>query len=287
MNRLWPALVLSGIIFLGGCGREPVDLPNEITTEVDGAEMVLVPKGEFLIGSLEGEGEERPEKKVWLPSFYIDKYAVTNAQYAEFLKYIDTYGDAQVRCPFAPEIVDYTPRYWDDDTLNASDHPVVGVDYYCAWAYARWAKKRLLTEFEWEKAARGTDGRKYPWGNEEPDADGNWRANYARESEGKQGDASDGYARTAPVKAFPEGASPYGAIQMAGNVYEWTDTFFDPTYYARMPYKDPKGPPNSEYRTVRGGSWKWRAFHIRCSKRRKLQHRDRKSDLGFRLAKDP
>ena len=89
------------------------------------------------------------------------------------------------------------------------------------------------------------------------------------------------------MDAYPEGVSPYGAYNMSGNVYEWTSTFYDPEYYASMPYKNPKGPLNGEYKTVRGGSWKWREFHIRCAKRRKLQLRDRKSELGLRLAKDP
>ena len=310
MNRfaMTTSIVLTALLTLPGCARfsrppetiqvlepaaAPNGLPRLIRTGPDDGEMVLIPAGYTVVGSYdEGEGPERPATRIWLPAFYIDKYEVTNAQYAKFLEYIDTHGDAAVRCRNAPEIVEYTPRYWDDENLSAPNLPVVGVDWYCAYAFARWAGKRLPTEFEWEKAARGpcdenADPKqtlRYPWGNEEPDADGEHRANYSKNGHKKPGADLDGYARTAPVDAFPNGVSPYGVYNLSGNANEWTDTFWDPVYYANMPKRNPRGPTNGEYRTVRGGSWKWRAFHIRSARRRKLQHKDRKSDLGFRLA---
>jgi formylglycine-generating enzyme required for sulfatase activity len=151
-------------------------------------EMILVPGGEFLYG---------PEnKKVYLPDFYISKYCVSVAEYARFLK-----------------ATGYNPPVDWEKQLEYPKHPVVNVSWYDANAFCEWVGGRLPTEEEWEKAARGTDGRIYPWGNIPPTPD---KAHYNR--------SWKGYQTLADVDAYPEGDSPYGVRQMAGNVWEWTST---------------------------------------------------------------
>ena len=139
------------------------------------------------------------------------------------------------------------PRYWEDDRFNGEDSPVVGVSWYEAEAFANWQSNesgmelRLPTEAEWEKAARGTDGRIFPWGND-------WdptRVNYCDsncDQSWKDAAGDDGYAFTAPVGSYPDGVSPYGALDMAGNVWEWTADRYDDGYYADGPDRNPTGP---------------------------------------------
>jgi formylglycine-generating enzyme required for sulfatase activity len=236
----------------------------------DGTEMILIPAGDFLMGCPEGEGEphERPQHIVYLDAFYIDKYEVTNAQYQRF---IDETGHR-------------APAYWNDNRFNAANYPVVGVSWFDAEAYCKWANKRLPTEAEWEKAARGTDGRKYPWGNEAPDAGGIWRANYA--PEGNR--AADGFEYTAPVGSFPGGASPYGVMDMAGNVLEWVTDWYSRDYYSISPKSNPKGPSSGRYRVHRGGSWDNIEINLRTVNRIRagIYPVNRFNFLGFRCAKD-
>jgi len=190
-------------------------------------EMVLIPAGEFLMGSDEFD-DEKPVHKVYLDDFYIDKYEVTNAQYKKFM---DATGHKK-------------PRYWDNPNYNAPDKPVVGVSWEDAAAYARWAGKRLPTEAEWEKAARGgLVGKRFVWGDEWPPPSG----------AGNFDIGDDGYEYTAPVGKFkPNG---YGLYDMAGNVWEWCGDWYDRDYYANSPGRNPKGPSSGEYRVLRGGSW--------------------------------
>jgi formylglycine-generating enzyme required for sulfatase activity len=133
-------------------------------------------------------------------------------------------------------------KYWGQD-----NHPIVFMIYDDAIAYCNWAGVQLPTEAQWEKAARGTDGRIYPWGNEAPDAGGRYRANYYPKE--------DGYDDTAPVGSFPLDASPYGVMDMAGNVQEWCADWYDENYYASAPNQNPQGPSSGTYRLLRGGSW--------------------------------
>lgn len=178
----------------------------------DEAEMLWIPGGDFVQGLADGGSE-----KIFLKAFRIDKYEVTHAQYARFMQ----------------ETNHPQPAYWDDPAYNQADLPVVGVRWEDAGAYARWAGKRLPSEAEWIKAAGGEDGRSYPWGN-------NWEADRCN-SVGSQ----DGFEGPAPVGKFPLGASPYGVMDMAGNVWEWV---------AQEPSKGASS-DSGNVRIGKGGSW--------------------------------
>jgi len=235
--------------------------------------MVYVPAGEFTMGSDEGDSDEKPVHTVYLDAFYIDKTEVTNAQYQKCVEA----GACQ-----APTICDWgEPTYGD---ASKADHPVVCVSWDGAKAYCEWAGKRLPTEAEWEKAARGTDGRVYPWGNT---FDGS-RLNFCDrncESDWKDSDADDGYAQTALVGSYPQGASPYGALDMAGNVGEWVADWYDSGYYSQSPARNPPGPDSGESRVLRGGSWSGAPLYVRCAIRFWINPDLRYSNLGFRCAR--
>ena len=188
----------------------------------DGAEMVYVPSGEFLMGDDDEYDNERRTET--LAGFWIYKCDVTVAQY---LKFCEKTGKAH------PE----TPHWgWKDD------HPVVNVSWFDAKDYCDWAGVALPTEAQWEKAARGTDGRKYPWGNE-------WDASNAWCSVGHERES------TAPVGSFPAGASPYGCLDMAGNVWQWCADWYDPTSPKSALATNPNRPGPGQRRVLRGGSW--------------------------------
>lgn len=196
--------------------------PNfDVVKLTDGREMVRVPAGEFLRGSEEGEADERPQKKIYVDEFLIDRYEVSNAQYA--------------KCVAAKVCRKPTPQ----QGFDAPDQPVYGLSWDMANTYCRWAGLRLPTEAEWEKAARGTDGRKYPWGNEFPSSE---LATFSTKA-------------TSDVNSHPAGVSPYGAYNMAGNVAEWVMDWYSPTYYASAPLKNPSGPAKGEKKILRGGSY--------------------------------
>ena len=190
--------------------------------------------------------DEQPLHTVTLDAYYIDKYEVTNARY----KACVAAGGCTV-----PGSVDSSKRSPYYGTSTYADYPVLNVDWFQANAFCAWAGKRLPTEAEWEKAARGSsDTRKYPWGDE---FDGN-RLNFCDincESDWKDEAYNDGYADTAPVGSYPSGASPYGVMDMAGNVDEWVQDWYDSSYYSVSPSNNPQGPETGTYRVLRGGSW--------------------------------
>ncbi|NKB70270.1 MAG: SUMF1/EgtB/PvdO family nonheme iron enzyme [Candidatus Latescibacteria bacterium] len=201
-----------------------------------GVSMVLIPAGEFPMGAAEGAADQQPVHPVELKAFYIDKYEVTNAQYREYMR------DTGYHPPFI---------WREGDDYNAPEQPVMDINWFEMQQYCNWAGKRLPAEAEWEKAARGTDGRRNPWGDEEPNANGEYRANY---NDAGDRDA-DGFTFSAPVGSYPQGVSPYGVHDMVGNAKEWVGDWYDKDYYTTSPRQDPTGPEIGQLKVIRGGSW--------------------------------
>ncbi len=264
---------------------------DEILWLKDSSVMIRIPAGELWMGSAEGEGasDERPQHKVYLSEYYIDKYEVTNEQFERFVKATGYQTDAErlgsgyVDDKGSSKLIDKKGVSWRTYYGYATrNHPVVLVSWNDAKAYCDWAGKRLPTEAEWEKAARGTDARKYPWGNSEPDGS---RCNYAdKNTDFFWRDANDGYAQTAPVGTYPAGASPYGCMDMAGNVWEWCNDWRDGDYCSTSPSNNPEGPSSGSFRVLRGGSWALDARFLRCARRAGGVPSLRTYFLGFRCS---
>ena len=232
-----------------------------LDTPINVEEMILIPAGEVRLGTDNKThltfGTEADTRTVFVAAFYIDKYEVTNKQYAKFLS----------------ETGHRKPKFWDDPRLNAPDQPVVGVNWEDAEAYAAWTGKRLPTASEWEKAARGTDGRLYPWGDDYDPARGNF------DDGGGMDGSTDGYAMTpAPVGNFIEGISPYGLHDMAGNVWEWVTE----------QHSEHSETINGKTYAIRGGSWTNGAGDTRTTIAYiyPAQCSDHSSSVGFRCAKN-
>jgi len=249
-------------------------------------DFVYVPAGAFKMGDNFGDGEarERPVHTVYIDAFYIGKYEVTNADWRKF-RDDPGYEDPKFWPGNRPVPKDQIP-YWNQaqnhggGTLGSDPYPVLGVNWdsavaYCNWLSAKTGKKyRLPTEAEWEKAARGTDQRRYPWGN---DIDHD-KATYVKGS---------GFVTATPVGQHRT-TSPYGAFDMAGNVMEWCQDWYSRDYYSVSPARNPKGPETGAYRVLRGGTFFEDAFDLRSYRRSaawpSLQsHRM----IGFRPVREP
>jgi len=258
--------------------RTELGIGSTKVCEKDGMTMVYVPAGEFLIGSKESDSEaysdEKPQRSVYLDAYWIDQTPVTNAMYVKFLSDWGNReeGDKEWLGTLFSEISE-TNDGWKIDKRFV-DHPVVGVTWYGARAYSQWAGKRLPTEAEWEKAARGMDGRTYPWG----EGIGINLANFYDSKE---------FSSTSPVGHFPNGISPYGALDMAGNVWEWVGDWFDSDYYKKSPDKNPQGPSSGESRVTRGGSWNNNERYTRSADRSRYSPDYTSGNLGFRCALSP
>jgi formylglycine-generating enzyme required for sulfatase activity len=241
--------------------------PASVRTVNDGhGDYVYVPAGTFRMGDHLGEGlaRERPAHIVDLDAFYIARLEVTNKDWRQF-RDDPGYDDPKFWPGGRVMPRDQVP-YWTQannqggGTPGSDDYPVIGVNWdaataYCAWLSAKTGKRyRLPTEAEWEKAARGADGRRYPFG----DSIDRSRANYV---------GAQAFDTVMPVGSFPAGVSPYGALDMAGNALEWTQDWYDRDYYAVSPRKNPKGPATGAYRVVRGGSFFVEAFELRTTAR--------------------
>jgi formylglycine-generating enzyme required for sulfatase activity len=287
--------VVVGVVF-GGAGCKSQSLGDVWTRPADDMVMVYVPEGEFVMGSDDDDledalevckeylgdhfvetpcrpgffVEEQPAHTVSLDGFWIDRTEVTNAQYRQCVEA----GVCQPPATCIDERV-VEPSYGEP---SKADDPVVCVDWDDAQAYCVWAGARLPTEAEWEYAARGPDGRLYPWGNKFDCAGGNLLD--------RATGCDDGYKWTAPVGSFPDGASWCGAQHLAGNVAEWVADWYTHDYYARSPSQNPTGPPSGERRIMRGGSWETFPTVARCAYRESHDPARSYYDWGFRCAKD-
>lgn len=223
--------------------------------------MALIPEGEFTMGSEAGFPDEMPVHPVWVDAFYLDLLEVTNGQYLDCVE--AGACDPPRRedcCTESPGTYVKWPEYFGNPEFDA--HPVIFITWFDAYDFCTWRGARLATEAEWEKASRGTDARTYPWGNEEPTPD---LLNFLW----PEGDFESQRPRysTAPVGSYPLGASPYGVLDLAGNVYEWLWDRYEARYYERTPYDNPTGPQHGDYRLTRGGSFWNQAFRNRSANR--------------------
>ncbi len=257
-------------------------------SESDGATLVHVPGGTFTMGYSRGERDERPERRVFVSAFWIDQTEVTAARFSRFAEAVGYRSTAekegwawvwdaslkQGKGGWRQErgATWRNPGGRGSDWGKMPEQPVSQVSWHDAVAYCRWAGRRLPTEAEWERAARGEDGRKYPWGN----ARDPMRANLK--------DGEDGFPEVAPVGRFPQGASPFGALDMAGNVWEWVADWYGARAYEKMAERDPRGPASGKTRVVRGASWgspiDWAGTYNRYH--RLPDYRNNK--IGFRCA---
>lgn len=234
--------------------------------EKDPVDMVVIPAGPFIRGSAPGEGrlDEQPRRKIYLDSFAIDQYEVTNARYGEFLQ--ETLHKAPLNV------------YGDHSLMKeegVGDLPVVQVTWHDAVDYCFWAGKRLPTEAEWEKAARGKEPRRFPWGDAAADAQ---KANFEKDWMEKQ--------TLLPVTSLPDGQSPYGLFHMSGNVREWVQDWYDAEYYSQAPEKNPKGPETGILKVIRGGSWRSFEADLGTASRGKGGFALKTHGIGFRCARD-
>jgi formylglycine-generating enzyme required for sulfatase activity len=236
-------------------------LPAEIT-DAKGVQMILIPAGEFTMGSNTGDGDEKPVHKVYLDAYYMDKLEVTNVFYSACVSADackpPTHKDAFTRSSYYGN-----PQY--------DDYPVVYVNWDMAKTYCEWRGARLPTEAEWEKAARGTDAPTYPWGQAVECQKANYQA------------CIDG---TSPAGYFEDGKSPYGVYDMAGNVWEWVADWYSENYYGISLRSNPLGPDSGQARVMRGGSWTRSEYDIRTSNRIRYASTYDNFDVGFRCAMD-
>lgn len=241
----------------------------------DEKHLILIPAGTFTMGNDSRAADERPVHKVYLDAYYISKYEVTNAEYHDFWHSLQVSNMEMRQAQHTPENFTYLPYIgdWPVRAEKFPNHPVVGVSWQDAKAYAEWKGMRLPTEAEWEKAARGYTNRTWPWGN-------------AIELYANTSTDEDGYEnRIAPVGSFPKGKSYYGVMDMAGNVWEWTADWYSDVYYFHSPKRNPTGPAVGSWRVIRGGSWIDTLTRCSTTFRFYLYPNLKTSFVGFRVAK--
>jgi formylglycine-generating enzyme required for sulfatase activity len=265
----------------------PTSLPSNQTSSNDGSIMVHVPSGDFIMSASSSESQfpdEQPRHTVYLDTFWIDLTEVTNEKFATFVKatgYVTdlekkggvyTYNSGWV---FVPNASWRTPFGASSSRGTKRDQPVTQVSWNDAVAYCSWAGKRMPTEAEWEKAARGTDGRIYPWGNSSPNPS---LASYG-----------NNFDEPSSVGSYPNGASPFGLLDMGGNVYEWVNDWYSVNYFSNSPSRNPTGPSESSLagkaKVMRGGSWQLDAYRTRVFEREVSTPDYGNSNVGFRCVK--
>jgi formylglycine-generating enzyme required for sulfatase activity len=272
------------------CSRlEAAARPTEISmvSEADRMVMVYVPEGSFLMGSTSNDSnadaDEFPQHEVYLNGFWIDRTEVTNAMFTSFLNEEGNQSEAEeVWLGIGGENVRIEKVSGEWQALSGYvDHPAVGVTWYGARAYCEWAGRRLPSEAEWEKAARSINGAIYPWGDEFDSSLANVGDAISCSPSG-----CDGVDRAAPVGSFPGGASPYGALDMAGNVWEWVADWYGSDYYSISPSENPMGLSPGEIRVLRGGAWNFNPASARAANRGWGDPDHSGDDYGFRCALD-
>jgi|TARA_B110000467_G_scaffold123917_1_gene115875 sulfatase modifying factor 1 len=231
----------------------------------DSVEMKTIPAGEFIMGSKmdEGRADERPQRKIYLDSYEIDSYEVSNNQYLNFIR---STGRKDPLNPYSEILL--------SDEAGVGNLPIVQVTWYDAVDYCRWAGKYLPSESQWEKAARGEKGLVFPWGSKKPSQE---LANYQKNW--------DGIQTLWPVSAKIESSSPYGVIGMAGNAREWVKDWYSPEYYKNAPSSNPQGPSVGILKVIKGGSWHSFKSDIRSASRGKGGFALKTDGIGFRCAK--
>jgi formylglycine-generating enzyme required for sulfatase activity len=240
---------------------------------------VRIEAGEFPRGGDEYD-DEKPVRQIYVNEFMVGKYLVTNEEFKTFI-HDGGYSNKDIWTPegwkWKQKEFIIEPKYWHDRKWNGTNFPVVGVSWYEVTAYAQWLSQktgehyRLPTETQWEKAARGPQGLIYPWGNE-------FNKNFCNSND-------CGLDRTSPIGIFPGGESPYGCMDMAGNVWEWCCDWFGEDYYKECTLKNPIGPLSGSLRVVRGSSWAHSAFRCRAAFRSSLSPAVRNAYVGFRVVK--
>jgi formylglycine-generating enzyme required for sulfatase activity len=232
----------------------------------DGMVLIYIPAGDFLMGSADSDKEansdEKPQHKVFLDAFWMDKTEVTNAMYALCVQ--------AGACKTLIETKSFARSSYYAGT-QFKDYPVIYVSRDDAGKYCKWAERRLPTEAEWEKAARGAEGKLYPWGDTSPSPS---LLNFNK----NVGD-------TTQVGKYPDGASTYGVLDMAGNVWEWVADWYDEKYYSKSPNRNPDGPASGGFGILRGGAWVTEANYVRAAQRLKVAFDFRDSIVGFRCAR--
>jgi len=251
-----------------------LDIGSNITSKKDEMTLLYVPEGEFQMGSNNGDPDEIPVHAVFLNAYWIDQTEVKNNMYSRCVM-------AGVCQPPQKTRSDLHLNYYG--TPKFDTFPVIYVDWDMARTYCEWAERRLPTEAEWEKAARGTKRNNYPWGDIFDGkalnfCDKNCTVFWANKS------FDDGYSDVAPVGSYPAGKSPYGVLDMAGNVWEWVYDWYGKSYYAESPRKNPIGPTllSGQYRVGRGGAKNMPSAGVRSANRDLYLPSSANSNLGFR-----
>ena len=233
---------------------------KEILPEANTRRMSQIPAGSFIMGGREEDSpkNELPAHPVHISTFYIGRFPVTNQDYREF-----------INCTgYKP------PIHWQRGTFptGMGQHPVVNVSWIDARAFADWSGGRLLSEAEWEKAAKGQEEWPYPWGE--------------RFVEGERCNSNNAIGTTTAVNEFPEGRSPFGIWDMSGNVYEWCADYFDDEYYRSSPASNPKGPDGGQEHVIRGGSFSETRAGLRVTHRGSCPETTTRETIGFRIGMD-